>query len=881
MENFNKTLKLAVLLMTIVNVTAFCSEYNPVAGSKACVVSDDVRITVLTPGLLRLEWSADKKFEDRASLTFINRNTSVPEYKVSRSDGVLEIKTKKLSLKYKIGSGKFTKENLSIDVVSGDFSAVWHFGDLDDKNLLGTTRTLDTCNGDRSFIDKKKVEFCQGIISRIGWCAVDDTNNPLFDNSDWQWVIARPEGNRQDIYFFGYGYDYKTAMKDFVAVAGNIALPPKFAFGVWWSKFWNYDDQQLRDLAEQFTRYDLGLDVMVIDMDWHITSMPAWYNEKGKRKKDQAKESCGWTGFTWNRNYFPDPEKFLAWANENSIRTCMNLHPASGIQPHEEQYNEFAKVMGVDPNTKKYVPFDIVNKDFAKTYMDVLLHPMEKMGIDFWWLDWQQGGTTKIAGVNPTFYLNYVHFSDMERQNKVRPLIFHRWGGLGNHRYQIGFSGDTIITWESLAYQPYFTTNAANVGFGFWSHDIGGHYGGRYGRYGLVGEPNNPELYTRWIQWGVLSPIFRTHATASSEIERRPWAYPMENFQAMRKCYDLRYAIVPYVYTSARQAYDTGVSLCRPLYYDWPRNQEAYEFKNEYMFGDNILVNPVVSPMAKGKKYVMQKTWLPEGRWIEYETGKVFDGNAVIERPFALDEIPMYVKAGAIIPMMPKMKRVDEKPLDPMILAIYPGDKGFFSVYEDAGNDQGYKNDKFAFTDVSFTRSGGKTDITISPAKGGYDNMLTSRGYEIKLVNTFPPKSVSVNGEEIVYCMEPAENSWHYDGEEVATIICLGKQNTNEAVQVSVEQSDADVAKLSGVKGKMNHLHRFVDFVGRAPEPMYEFEPVISTSLAGTKMTYNPSSAAEIVNNFENDYANAVKIIESKSADKKDWRPYLEWLQIN
>ncbi len=872
MKNFNKTLKLAVLLMSIVNVTAFCSEYNPVADSKACVISDDVRITVLTSGLLRLEWSEDKKFEDRASLTFVNRNTSVPEFKVSRSDGNLEIKTAKLSLKYKIGSGKFTKDNLSINITSDDFSALWHFSDIDDKNLLGTTRTLDTCNGDRSFIDKKKVEFCQGIISRSGWCAVDDTNNPLFDNSDWQWVLARPEGNRQDIYFFGYGYDYKTAMKDFVAVAGNIALPPKFAFGVWWSKFWNYDDQQLRDLAEQFTRYDLGLDVLVIDMDWHITSMPAWYDKKGERKTDQAKESCGWTGFTWNRNYFPDPEKFLAWTNENSIKTCMNLHPASGIQPHEEQYNEFARAMGVDPNTKKYVPFDIVNKDFAKTYMDVLLHPMEKTGIDFWWLDWQQGGTTKIAGVNPTFYLNYVHFSDMERQNKVRPLIFHRWGGLGNHRYQIGFSGDTIISWESLAYQPYFTSNAANVGFGFWSHDIGGHYGGRYGKYGVVGEPNNPELYTRWIQWGVLSPIFRTHATASIEIERRPWAYPMENFQAMRKCYDLRYAIVPYVYTSARQAYDTGVSLCRPMYYDWPRKQEAYEFKNEYMFGDNILVNPIASPMAKGKKYVMQKTWLPEGQWIEYETGKVFAGNAVIERPFALDEIPMYVKAGAIIPMMPKMKRVDEKPLDPMILNVYPGDKGFFSVYEDAGNDQGYKNGKFAFTDVSFTRSGGKTDITISPAKGDYDNMPTSRSYQIKLINTLPPKSVTVNGKKIAYS---------YDGSEVATIICVEKQQTNKAVQITVEQSDTDSAKLSGVKGKMNHLHRFVDFVGRAPEPMYQFEPVINTSLAGTKMTYNPSLAAEIVNNFENDYANAVKIIESKSSEKKDWLPYLDWLQID
>lgn len=875
MRKFKKTAGLAVFVVFFLRAAALCS-YNPVADSKASVVIDDVRITVLTPGLLRLEWSANKNFEDRASLTFVNRNTEVPKYRVYRKNGVLYIKTSKLSLRYKIGSGKFTKDNLSIEVSADDFSAVWRPGDADDKNLLGTARTLDACNAGWNFKENKNVELCQGIISRSGWCVVDDSNKPLFDNSDWPWVVERPAGEKQDIYFFGYGYDYKTALKDFVTVAGNIALPPKFAFGIWWSKFWNYDDRQMRDLVEQFKRYDLPLDVLVIDMDWHITSMPDWYDEKGKRKDDQAGETSGWTGFTWNRNYFPAPDKFLAWTNENSIKTCMNLHPASGVQPHEEKYEAFAKTMGVDPNTKKYVPFDITNKDFARAYLDVLLHPMEKMGIDFWWLDWQQWSTTKIAGVNPTFYLNYVHFSDMERQNKVRPLIFHRWGGLGNHRYQIGFSGDTIITWESLAYQPYFTATAANVGFGFWSHDIGGHYC----RNGL-GDPNNAELYTRWIQWGVLSPVFRTHATASKVVERRPWAWPMENFQAMRKAYDLRYSLLPYIYTSARQAYDTGISLCRPMYYDWPKKEEAYGFKNEYMFGDSILVNPAASPIPDGKKYVMQKTWLPEGQWLEYETGKVLTGGSVVERPFALDEIPMYVKAGAIIPMMPKMNRIDEKPLDPMILAIYPGDKGSLSVYEDAGNDQGYKSGQFTFTDISFSRSGRKINIAISPVKGGYAGMPESRSYEIRLINTFPPKTVSINGQRIAYSMQPAENSWHYDGWEVATIICIAKQNTNQSVQIVVEQSDADTAKLSGLKGKLSRLHRFVDFVGRAPEPMYQFEPVISTSLAGTKMTYEPSSAVDIVIGFEKEYADALKIIESKSDVRKDWQIYLDWLKID
>ncbi|MEN6385833.1 MAG: TIM-barrel domain-containing protein [Phycisphaerales bacterium] len=636
-----------VYLAGIISGPAFCLGYNSNADEKAVIIRDDIRITVLTSGCLRLEWAEDKKFEDRASLTFINRKTETPNFSVEEKNGFLEVVTDKLLLRYKLGTGKFTKNNLTIDVNTAGIKTKWHFGDIDDKNLLGTARTLDQFNGSWNMSENKEIELCTGLISRNGWTFVDDSNNPVFDNSEWPWVTPRPQGQKQDVYFFGYGYDYKTAMKDFITVAGRIALPPKFTFGVWWSKYWNYDDQQMRDLIEQFKRYDLGLDVLVIDMDWHITSLPEWYDANGVEQEDQAGQSSGWTGFTWNKNYFPYPEKFLKWTNENSIKTCLNIHPASGIQPHEEQYEQFAKRMGIDPNTKKYVPFDIVNKNFAQNYMELLLHPMEKMGVDFWWLDWQQWSTTKIEGVNPTFYLNYVHFSDMERQNTKRPLIFHRWGGLGNHRYQIGFSGDTIITWESLAYQPYFTSTASNVGFGFWSHDIGGHYC----RNG-IGFPHNPELYTRWIQWGIFSPVFRTHATANADIERRPWAYPMEYFQAMRASYDLRYALLPYIYTSARQAYDTGISICRPMYYDWPENEEAYSFKTEYMYGDSLLVNPVAAPIENGKKFVMQKTWLPKGTWVEFETGKVFQGPAVIERPFAIDEIPVYVKAGSIIPLI-------------------------------------------------------------------------------------------------------------------------------------------------------------------------------------------------------------------------------------
>ena len=146
--------------------------------------------------------------------------------------------------------------------------------------------------------------------------------------------------------------------------------------------------------------------------------------------------------------------------------------------------------------------FDITDPEFLEAYFETVLHPMEKEGVDFWWLDWQQGNTTKIEGLDPLWMLNHYHYLDSRRLG-TRGLTFSRYAGPGSHRYPVGFSGDTVISWESLDFQPYFTANASNIGYGWWSHDIGGH---------MLGVRDD-ELTTRWVQFGVFSPINRLHST--------------------------------------------------------------------------------------------------------------------------------------------------------------------------------------------------------------------------------------------------------------------------------------------------------------------------------------------------------------------------------
>jgi len=779
--------------------------YNPVADPKAVVIVGNARFTVLTPQLIRMEWAADGKFEDHASLAFLNRRLPVPKFsqanvslgRTKDASPVLQIQTEDLSLTYQrdVDSGRgFTARNLRIEFNLNGKKITWHPGLPDTGNLQGTTRTLDNALG-----AKIMEPISPGLISRDGWVLVDDSARPLFDSNDfrfdkgeksaWPWVMQRPAGNRQDWYFFGYGHRYKAALRDFTRVAGKIPLPPYFAFGAWWSRYWAYTDEELLALAHDFRGNDVPLDVMVIDMDWHLTfDQDRWVDDK-----DSSGNARGWTGYSWNKTLFPRPERFLKELHAQGLRTTLNLHPASGIQPWENAYPAMAMAMGVDPRTGVYVPFDVTSKKWTLNYFDLVLHPLEKQGVDFWWIDWQQGNTTEVKGVNPTFWLNYVHFSDQEREGK-RPLMLGRWGGLGNHRYEIGFSGDTISAWESLAFQPWFTATAANVAYAYWSHDIGGH---------LPGDVES-ELFTRWVQYGVFSPILRTHATKSPTAERRIWAYPEPYSSIMRKFYDERYAMLPYVYTEARRTYDTGLAFVHPLYYDWPEAKEAYQMKDEYVFGSQMIVSPVVTPVDKTSGLAKQEVWIPRGEWIERDTGAHFKGPVKVERSFSIDQIPVYVRQGAIVPMAPRMQSTDQKPLDPLIVAVYPpaqGQRSWYSLYEDAGDTRGYETGQFATTQISAFSEGDDVTVTIAPAKGSYPGMIRARAFEVRLVGDRPPASVLLNGKPAMYAPQPGKIGWRYEDNTLTTVVTTAAVPVSQPTTIKVTRSRSLVSRRAGPNG--------------------------------------------------------------------------------
>jgi alpha-glucosidase len=304
-----------------------------------------------------MEWADDGHFEERPSMVSLNRRLPVPEFKITRSGKSVTIVTSALRLHYVTqGNKKFVPRDLSItltDFRSGSHSPVtWYPGLVDTGNLQGTTRTLDGARGNKT---REPIE--PGLLSRDGWTLVDDSTHPVFDSEDitfsrgeqspWPWVTPRPAGDRQDWYFFSYGHSYRQALVEYVSIAGRIPLPPRFAFGAWWSRYWAYSDQELDDLVHDFRKNNTPLDVFVIDMDWH-KSFGTHFD-----KKDQSGHALGWDGYSWNRLLFTDSAPFLGKLHRYGLKTTLNLHPASGVQPWEDQYAATAKAMGQDPAEKK------------------------------------------------------------------------------------------------------------------------------------------------------------------------------------------------------------------------------------------------------------------------------------------------------------------------------------------------------------------------------------------------------------------------------------------------------------------------------------------------------------------------------------------------
>ena len=457
-----------------------------------------------------------------------------------------------------------------------------------------------------------------------------------------------------------------------------------------------------------------------------------------------------------------------------------------------------------------------------------------------------------MKNLSNTWWINYAFFSDMEKRRETRPMLYHRWGGLGNHRYQVGFSGDAVISWKSLDFQPYFNSTASNVLYGYWSHDLGGH----------IGSQIDPEMYTRWLQFGALSPIMRTHSQKGAKLNKEPWVFNKEYCDIIRETIRQRYVMAPYIYTMARKGYDDGISLCRPMYYDYPENKEAYEFRNEYMFGDDVLVMPVTAPVEND--YAQVRVWLPEGEWYEWHTGALLKGNQIVERSFAVDEYPIYIKAGAILPMyldnVMNLNGNDEE----VAVTFFPGggDTAEFKLYEDNGNDKNYASE-YAVTKLSSVRNGNEQTLVIGKREGAYKDMPLARPFKVKVLSSLIPQSVTVNGHPAKY---------HYSGEDFALLIDVPAQACDQEKVVKIVYPSEKV-DLNGLLGASRRIAKSMEQLKYRNSYIVFKEEFGKMGSLSEAVTYAPSEMPALIADFWKSYNELPAVLERQGmkSDLATW----------
>jgi alpha-glucosidase (family GH31 glycosyl hydrolase) len=672
---------------------------SPIARPDAVVEGERFRITVLTDGLLRLEWADDGVFEDRASTFALHRDLPVPRFTVHDGEGALEIVTDRVRLVY--DRGPFTAAGLSAQVRGNvsNYHSVWRYGEPV-RDLGGTTRTLDGVDG--------RAPLEPGIVSRWGVALLDDSASFVFEDDGW---VSPRNGGRIDLYLFAYGHDFDEALQAFYALSGPQPVLPRWALGNWWSRYHRYSADSYLALLDRFSEERLPFSVAVLDMDWHkVDSVPEEYGS-------------GWTGYSWEPSLFPDPEAFLAELHRRGLRVTLNVHPADGVRAFEDAYAAMARALGRDGDDGEPVAFDVTDAAFLEAYFSVLHHGLEDQGVDFWWLDWQQGPYSRIPGIDPLWVLNHFHFLDSGRDGR-RPLTFSRYAGPGSHRYPVGFSGDTVISWASLAFQPEFTATASNIGYGWWSHDIGGH---------LWGERDD-ELATRWVQLGVFSPILRLHSSSNPFLVKEPWLYPREARDAMGEALRFRHRLVPYLHTMNHRAAVDGVPLVLPMYHVAPRDPHAYTVPNQFAFGSELVVAPITAPRDRVTLRGAVRAWLPPGTWIDVFTSTVYEGDREIELHRGLGSIPALLRAGGILPLTAEDDLDATRNPERLEVLVAPGEDGELTLVEDDGTDAAPEDIPTARTPITWRQATG--ELTIGPADDPHGVLPPERTWAVTFLGT-------------------------------------------------------------------------------------------------------------------------------------------------
>lgn len=680
------------------------------------IVLGNKRITVITPTLVRLEYAQNQKFLDHTTL-FARERCNILEngVTVTALDGgkQYEIKTDCFRLLVdndnlpfgQINTWIFFKHNGKEKKITGRnlHSKTQNF------NLGGSISTLDGVS--------KEIPTNDGILSSDGWYYIVDTGTDVLKDD---WLATRDRDHVQDQYCFVYGDDFHAPFRDLGVISGKVPMTRKYQHGIWYSRWYPYDSDYINELINGYNEQDFPVDVLSVDMDWHTLEEATVGIGHNFTK--------GWTGFTWNRKLIPDPKALIKGLLRDSIYTTLNEHPHDGIRPHEECYEAFMRAMGKDPATKESLLFDCGDRKYMENYLKYTREENRDFGVAFWWVDWQQDYLYPmvLGAMTPTLkWINKLFYEDTEKDN-LRGAGYSRWGGWGDHRHPINFSGDARGNWDVLKFEVKLSATSGNQGCYYWAHDIGGFHGGTV-----------PELLVRWSQFGALSAALRVHAARGADLDRRPWLWGDTITTALRTAYHFRSEMMPYIYSSIRTTHETMLPLNRCMFVDYSTNKNAYNRYGQFMFGDIVLAAPITKNGEGPFMKASQEVWFPEGDdWYDFFTDEKHVGGEIKDIEKDIYSFPVFVKGGYVLPMQPYNRRPASSDLKTLVMRVYPGKDGdvnTFTLYEDDGVSRDYEMGEYAKTTLTYIQKGKKVSVIVNPTQGSYKGQLPERAYRLEI----------------------------------------------------------------------------------------------------------------------------------------------------
>jgi len=769
--------KLSLFILLLVPATVVRAQWNPLNPIVGVQQQDDgvlftlqsgvLRIQVCTSSIIRVRYSAMSSFPDRPGYVITKTSWPAPHWDMRSADKGITLTTPLLQV-----------------VVSRKDGAI-AFSDATGRRLFqdsGRTLTPVEVNGEKTYHAEMFVSLWGSPEAFYGlgqhqagvWnyrgeavdISQDNTNIgvPMFLSSNgyglfWNNPSRSRFNNRfpQSLYissevadtvdyYFLYGPEYDRIIAAYRELTGAAPLFGKWAYGFWQCKNRYQSQEELLGVAHKYRELHIPVDNIV--QDWF------WWNTMGEP--------------VFNKNY-PDPKGMIDDLHHNHFHLMIsvwpNFRPGSPVYDDMDKRGFFidrTKVAGFHPAGQAL--YDAFNPQARSYYWQLMNKALFAIGVDAWWLDTTEpetegreenvlvhnkvaiGNGARYANLYPLMTTTGVYQGQRGESDRKRVFILSRSAFAGSQRNAAAvWSGDVNSDWVTLKRQIPAGLNYSLSGLPYWTTDIGGF---------VDGNPDDPayrELFVRWFEYGTFCPIFRLHGTRSTN-QNELWAYGSEAQQILTSFDRLRYRLMPYIYSLAWRTTSEGYTPMRPLVMDFLDDVRARNIADQFMFGPAILVNPVTEPGATARHL-----YLPKSKWYDFWTGTAAEGGRAIDASAPLDRIPLFVRAGSLVPMGPDVEYAAEKPADPIELRVYLGADGSFLLYEDENDTYDYE--KGAFATIAFQWDDAKRTLTIGERKGSFPGMLGNRTFHIVFVG-------EGHGAGIAPTVQP-DKVVHYSGKQV------------------------------------------------------------------------------------------------------------------